>query len=143
MLESLIRHQLQELHNRTVSCDNCLLHSKSFPGLHEYNETPYELQQNLKFLHVFGALCYLTNDSKDLGKLKPKADIGIFPMFGEYFQPSPSVVSQTISATTLPHDRVRATSSTTIDQDAPSLSTTPNTEETTTPIHDADVEEPN
>ncbi|GJY55827.1 hypothetical protein Tco_0454942 [Tanacetum coccineum] len=33
---------------------------------------------DLKFLHVFGALCYPTNNSKDLGKLKPKADIGIF-----------------------------------------------------------------
>ncbi|GKE66825.1 retrovirus-related pol polyprotein from transposon TNT 1-94, partial [Tanacetum coccineum] len=32
----------------------------------------------LKFLHVFGALCYPTNDFKDLGKLQPKADIGIF-----------------------------------------------------------------
>ncbi|GJT15869.1 retrovirus-related pol polyprotein from transposon TNT 1-94 [Tanacetum coccineum] len=33
---------------------------------------------NLSYLHVFGALCYPTNDSEDLGKLKPKADIGIF-----------------------------------------------------------------
>ncbi|GKC04158.1 retrovirus-related pol polyprotein from transposon TNT 1-94 [Tanacetum coccineum] len=32
----------------------------------------------LKYLHVFSALCYLTNNSEDLGKLKPKADIGIF-----------------------------------------------------------------
>ncbi|GJS01627.1 integrase, catalytic region, zinc finger, CCHC-type containing protein [Tanacetum coccineum] len=32
----------------------------------------------LKYLHVFGALCYPTNDSEDLGKLKSKADIGIF-----------------------------------------------------------------
>nr|GFC00027.1 hypothetical protein [Tanacetum cinerariifolium] len=30
------------------------------------------------FFHVFGALCYPTNDSENLGKLKPKADIGIF-----------------------------------------------------------------
>ncbi|GKA89667.1 retrovirus-related pol polyprotein from transposon TNT 1-94 [Tanacetum coccineum] len=30
------------------------------------------------YLHVFGALCYPTNDFKDLGKLQPKADIGIF-----------------------------------------------------------------
>nr|GFA67377.1 retrovirus-related Pol polyprotein from transposon TNT 1-94 [Tanacetum cinerariifolium] len=30
------------------------------------------------FLHVFGALCYPTNDSENLGKLQPKADIGIF-----------------------------------------------------------------
>ncbi|GJZ46316.1 putative ribonuclease H-like domain-containing protein [Tanacetum coccineum] len=29
-------------------------------------------------LHVFGALCYPTNDSENLGKLQPKADIGIF-----------------------------------------------------------------
>ncbi|GJY28794.1 retrovirus-related pol polyprotein from transposon TNT 1-94 [Tanacetum coccineum] len=32
----------------------------------------------LKHLHVFGSLCYPTNDSEDIGKLKPKADIGIF-----------------------------------------------------------------
>ncbi|GKE73922.1 retrovirus-related pol polyprotein from transposon TNT 1-94, partial [Tanacetum coccineum] len=30
------------------------------------------------FFHVFGALCYPTNDSENLGKLQPKADIGIF-----------------------------------------------------------------
>ncbi|GKA63544.1 retrovirus-related pol polyprotein from transposon TNT 1-94 [Tanacetum coccineum] len=43
---------------------------------------PYELLHDIKpdlsYLHVFGALCYPTNDSKDLGKLKYKADIGIF-----------------------------------------------------------------
>ncbi|GJT81289.1 integrase, catalytic region, zinc finger, CCHC-type containing protein [Tanacetum coccineum] len=47
-----------------------------------HNKTPYELLHNRKpdlpYLHVFGALCYPTNDSKDLGKLKPKVDIGIF-----------------------------------------------------------------
>ncbi|GJU95496.1 retrovirus-related pol polyprotein from transposon TNT 1-94 [Tanacetum coccineum] len=32
----------------------------------------------LTYLHVFGALCYPTNDSEDLGKLTSKADIGIF-----------------------------------------------------------------
>nr|GEY64038.1 retrovirus-related Pol polyprotein from transposon TNT 1-94 [Tanacetum cinerariifolium] len=31
-----------------------------------------------KALIVFGALCYPTNDSKDLGKLQPTADTGIF-----------------------------------------------------------------
>nr|GEV66621.1 hypothetical protein [Tanacetum cinerariifolium] len=45
-------------------------------------KTPYELLHNklhdLSFLHVFGALCYLTNDSENLRKLQPKADIGIF-----------------------------------------------------------------
>nr|GEZ15276.1 hypothetical protein [Tanacetum cinerariifolium] len=42
-------------------------------------KTPYEILHNklpdLSFLHVFGALCYSTNDSKNLGKLQPKADI--------------------------------------------------------------------
>nr|GEY84225.1 hypothetical protein [Tanacetum cinerariifolium] len=47
-----------------------------------YEQTPYELLHNklsdLLFLHVFGALCYPTNDSENLRKLQPKADIGIF-----------------------------------------------------------------
>nr|GEU42684.1 hypothetical protein [Tanacetum cinerariifolium] len=33
---------------------------------------------DLSHFHVFVALCYPNNDSEDLGKLKPKADIGIF-----------------------------------------------------------------
>ncbi|GJT79862.1 retrovirus-related pol polyprotein from transposon TNT 1-94 [Tanacetum coccineum] len=33
---------------------------------------------DLSYLHVFGALYYPTNDSENLGKLQPKADIGIF-----------------------------------------------------------------
>ncbi|GJV49214.1 retrovirus-related pol polyprotein from transposon TNT 1-94 [Tanacetum coccineum] len=51
----------------------------SIPLVHK---TPYELLRNYKldhkFLHVFSARCYLTNDGEDLGKLKPKVDIGIF-----------------------------------------------------------------
>nr|GEW29870.1 retrovirus-related Pol polyprotein from transposon TNT 1-94 [Tanacetum cinerariifolium] len=47
-----------------------------------HNKTPYELLHNNKpdisYLYVFGALCYPTNDSDDLGKLQPKVDIGIF-----------------------------------------------------------------
>nr|GEZ26367.1 hypothetical protein [Tanacetum cinerariifolium] len=45
-------------------------------------KTPYELLHSklpdLSFFYVFGALCYPTNDSENLGKLQPKADIGIF-----------------------------------------------------------------
>ncbi|GJS22187.1 retrovirus-related pol polyprotein from transposon TNT 1-94, partial [Tanacetum coccineum] len=51
---------------------------------------------------VFGALCYPTNDSEDLGKLQPIANIGIF----------------VVNSTGTP-------SSTTIDQDAPSPSHSP------------------
>nr|GEU38098.1 integrase, catalytic region, zinc finger, CCHC-type, peptidase aspartic, catalytic [Tanacetum cinerariifolium] len=47
-----------------------------------HNKTPYELIHNkkldLSYFYVFGALCYPSNDSVDLDKLKPKADIGIF-----------------------------------------------------------------
>ncbi|GJV41111.1 putative ribonuclease H-like domain-containing protein [Tanacetum coccineum] len=47
-----------------------------------HDKTPYELvhdkKPDLSFLRVFGALCYPTNDSEDLGKLKAKADIGFF-----------------------------------------------------------------
>ncbi|GKB22435.1 putative ribonuclease H-like domain-containing protein [Tanacetum coccineum] len=47
-----------------------------------HNKTPYELvhdkKPDLKFLRVFGALCYPTNNSEDLGKLRPTFDIGIF-----------------------------------------------------------------
>ncbi|GJT42786.1 integrase, catalytic region, zinc finger, CCHC-type containing protein [Tanacetum coccineum] len=47
-----------------------------------HGKTPYELLHDkppdLSFFHVFGALCYQTNDSENLGKLQPKADIGIF-----------------------------------------------------------------
>nr|GEZ09491.1 hypothetical protein [Tanacetum cinerariifolium] len=47
-----------------------------------HGKTPYELLHSklpdLSFFHVFGALCYPTNDSDNLGKLQLKADIGIF-----------------------------------------------------------------
>nr|GEX27412.1 retrovirus-related Pol polyprotein from transposon TNT 1-94 [Tanacetum cinerariifolium] len=47
-----------------------------------HDKTPYELLHgklpDLSFLHVFGALCYPTNDGENLGKLQLKADIGIF-----------------------------------------------------------------
>ncbi|GKC35886.1 retrovirus-related pol polyprotein from transposon TNT 1-94 [Tanacetum coccineum] len=105
------------------------------------NKTPYELLRDrkpeLKYLHVFGALCYPTNDFEDLRKLQPKADIGISiglvlnqasstsakpptkkdwdvmfqPKFDEYFKP-PSVVSTPISYGTLrPPDTARASPS--------------------------------
>nr|GEZ19302.1 integrase, catalytic region, zinc finger, CCHC-type, peptidase aspartic, catalytic [Tanacetum cinerariifolium] len=59
----------------------CYTQNRSIIRLH-HRKTPYELLHNklpdLSFLHVFGALCYPTNDSENLGKLQPKADIRIF-----------------------------------------------------------------
>ncbi|GJX36937.1 retrovirus-related pol polyprotein from transposon TNT 1-94 [Tanacetum coccineum] len=47
-----------------------------------HNKTPYELlrgrKPNVEYFHVFGSLCYPTNDRDDLGKMKLKADIGVF-----------------------------------------------------------------
>ncbi|GJX98007.1 retrovirus-related pol polyprotein from transposon TNT 1-94 [Tanacetum coccineum] len=147
-----------------------------------HNKTPYELLYNMKpdlsYLRVFGALCYPTNDSEDLGKFKPKADIGIFvgyapakkayriynkrtrliietihvtfdeltTMASEQFSsgpgpqlltpgtlssglvsnpPSPTSVASLVLAVIAsdPADLTGTPSSTTIDQDAPSLST--------------------
>ncbi|GJT86226.1 retrovirus-related pol polyprotein from transposon TNT 1-94, partial [Tanacetum coccineum] len=46
-----------------------------------HNKTHYELlrdrKPNVEYFHMFGSLCYPTNDRDDLGKMKPKADIGI------------------------------------------------------------------
>ncbi|GJX38927.1 retrovirus-related pol polyprotein from transposon TNT 1-94 [Tanacetum coccineum] len=60
---------------------SCFTQNRSLIRKH-HNKSPYELLYNrkpdLSYIYVFGALCYPTNDSEDLGKLKPKADIGIF-----------------------------------------------------------------
>ncbi|GJT96207.1 hypothetical protein Tco_1091725 [Tanacetum coccineum] len=87
-----------------------------------YNNTPYELirgiTSNVQYFHVFGSLCYPTNDRDDLGKMKPKADIdsseelneipsqqdldNLFdPLYEEYFAPSTSEVSDYFAANTI------------------------------------------
>ncbi|GJU96086.1 retrovirus-related pol polyprotein from transposon TNT 1-94 [Tanacetum coccineum] len=110
-----------------------------------HEKAPYELvhdkKPDLTLFHVFGALCYPTNDSEDLGKLQPTANIGIFigyapsrkeleilfqPMFDEYLEPSR--VKRPVSpapAILVPVNSAGTPSSTTIDQDAPSQSHSP------------------
>nr|GEV93903.1 retrovirus-related Pol polyprotein from transposon TNT 1-94 [Tanacetum cinerariifolium] len=56
-----------------------LLYLKPFPDLSSIQQKlMHDKKPDLLFLHVFGSLCYPTNDSEDLGKLNAKADIGIF-----------------------------------------------------------------
>nr|GEV42475.1 retrovirus-related Pol polyprotein from transposon TNT 1-94 [Tanacetum cinerariifolium] len=59
----------------------CYTQNRSIIHTH-HNKIPYELVHNKKsnrtFFRVFGALCYPTNDSEELGKLQPAVDIGIF-----------------------------------------------------------------
>nr|GEV92852.1 integrase, catalytic region, zinc finger, CCHC-type, peptidase aspartic, catalytic [Tanacetum cinerariifolium] len=85
-LASLMKHQLLTLHSKTKSFKNavataCYTQNRSIVRIH-HGKTPYELLHNklpdLSFLHVFGALCYPTNDGENLGKLQPKVVIGIF-----------------------------------------------------------------
>ncbi|GKF27351.1 retrovirus-related pol polyprotein from transposon TNT 1-94 [Tanacetum coccineum] len=128
-----------------------------------HNKTPYELvhdkKPDLTFLQVFGALCYPTNDSKDLGKLQAKADIGIFvhatnyvlptdkdlellfqPMFDEYFKvtrvdaPVPSATA--VNAHVVPPG---TSVSTTFAQDAPSTSFSPPSSGLQPPVIQHDV----
>nr|GEX69654.1 retrotransposon-related protein [Tanacetum cinerariifolium] len=118
----------------------CYTQNCSIVRLH-HGQTPYELLHgklsDLSFLHVFGALCYPTNDSKNLGKLQPKADIG--PALHEMIATiSSGLVPEPISLTSVdplaievitpiaevvalePAESPGSPSSTTVDQDAPS-----------------------
>ncbi|GJS33961.1 retrovirus-related pol polyprotein from transposon TNT 1-94 [Tanacetum coccineum] len=107
---------------------SCYTQNRSLIRL-RYNKTPYELMQDkkpdLSFFHVFGSLCYPTNDNDDLGKLDAKADIDDWdhlfqPMFDEYFNP-PSIAVTPVQEAAAPRAVVLADSlvSTSIDQDAP------------------------
>ncbi|GJT86777.1 retrovirus-related pol polyprotein from transposon TNT 1-94 [Tanacetum coccineum] len=108
-----------------------------------YGKTPYELLHDklpdLSFFHAFGALCYPTNDSKNLGKLQPKADIDfdeLTVMASEHNSSGPTLHEMnpaTISSELLPNPlpstpffapepavSTGSPSSTTVDQDTPS-----------------------
>ncbi|GJW00902.1 ribonuclease H-like domain-containing protein [Tanacetum coccineum] len=84
-----------------------------------YRKTPYELlherKPDLSYLYLFGALCYPINDNEDLGKLKAKADV------------VPKVAAPVLEVAALvPTVLIGLPSSTSVDQDAPSPSTSQN-----------------
>nr|GEY70352.1 hypothetical protein [Tanacetum cinerariifolium] len=171
-----------------------------------HGEKPYEILHDklpdLSFFHVFGALCYSTNDSENLGKLQSKLilvfslamhpqrkhfkfttdlpdesskqfmsglvpnpspstpyvpplisdwDILFQPLFNELLTPPPSVdlpAPEVITPITEvvapePTESIGSPSSTTVDQDAPSASTSQTFAETQSPIISNDVEEEN
>ncbi|GJU51722.1 retrovirus-related pol polyprotein from transposon TNT 1-94 [Tanacetum coccineum] len=108
----------------------CYTQNRSLIHTRHY-KTPYELvhdkKPDLKFLQVFGALCYPMNDSKDLGKLKPIADIEIFVGYAPNRKESPITERLVPPAPTVqvPVVSVGTPSSTKIDQDAPLTSYSP------------------
>ncbi|GJU01029.1 retrovirus-related pol polyprotein from transposon TNT 1-94 [Tanacetum coccineum] len=162
-----------------------------------HGKTPYELLHDklpeLSFFHVFGALCYPTNDSENLSKLQPKTDIGIFigyaptekavqiynqhtrriietihvdfdeltTMASEYSNLEPALYEMTpaiISSGLVPPEAIApiaevvapdpdgstgSPSSTTVDQDVPSLNNSQTTPKTQSPVISNDVEEVN
>nr|GEV94332.1 copia protein [Tanacetum cinerariifolium]GEV94421.1 copia protein [Tanacetum cinerariifolium] len=113
----------------------CYTQTRSIIRL-RHGKTPYELLHDklpdLSFFHIFGALCYPTNDSENLGNLQPKVDIA-----PEVIAPIAEVVAPEPVASTGSH------SSTTVDQDAPSLSNSQTLPETQSPVISNDVEEEN
>ncbi|GKC24844.1 retrovirus-related pol polyprotein from transposon TNT 1-94, partial [Tanacetum coccineum] len=159
----------------------CYTQNRSLIRL-RHNKTPYKLmhdkKQDLTYLHIFGALCYPTYDSEDLGNMKPKADIGPVPqfltsgiislglvqnppsptpyvpptkndkdilfqqIFDEYLNPPKSVVSTVpVAAAPRPPDLTGTPLSTSIDQDAPSISTLSSQEQLQSPVISEGVEE--
>ncbi|GKF08949.1 integrase, catalytic region, zinc finger, CCHC-type containing protein [Tanacetum coccineum] len=85
----------------------CYTQNRSIVCL-RHGKTPYELLHDkppdLSFFHVFGALCYPTNDRENLGKLLPKADIDfdeLTAMASEHISSGPTlheITSTTISS---------------------------------------------
>nr|GEW91680.1 hypothetical protein [Tanacetum cinerariifolium] len=133
---------------------------------------------DLSFFYVFGALCYPTNDSENLGKLQPKADIGIFicyaptkkafriynrrtrrnvetihvdfdeltAMASEQSSLGPALNEMTHGTIMIPliyADSTGSPSSTTVDQDAPSLSKSHTTTEIQSSVIPQDVGDDN
>ncbi|GJZ91286.1 retrovirus-related pol polyprotein from transposon TNT 1-94 [Tanacetum coccineum] len=113
-----------------------------------YNKSDYKLirgrKPNIQYFHVFGSLCYPTNDRDDLGKMKPKADIDpvltprIFkihwkiynqyrqktdldnlfgPLYEEYYATSTPEVSDISAANTLDNEDTPSSSSIVVEED--------------------------
>ncbi|GKA65838.1 retrovirus-related pol polyprotein from transposon TNT 1-94 [Tanacetum coccineum] len=74
------QNDVVERRNRTLveAARTMLIFSNALMFLWAEAELVHDKKPDLKFLCVFGALCYPTNDSEDLRKLRPTADIGIF-----------------------------------------------------------------
>ncbi|GJS10033.1 retrovirus-related pol polyprotein from transposon TNT 1-94 [Tanacetum coccineum] len=76
----LIFSRLSEFLWAKAVATSCFTQNRSIINI-QYNKTPYELlrgrKPNVEYFHVFGSLCYPTNDRDNLGKMKLKADIRV------------------------------------------------------------------
>ncbi|GKE61891.1 retrovirus-related pol polyprotein from transposon TNT 1-94 [Tanacetum coccineum] len=124
-----------------------------------HNKTPYELlhgrKPNVQYFHMFGSLCYPTNDRDDLGKMKLKANIAksmntpskedldnLFrPMYDEYIEKKSSDMPINFAAQQV-HNQEDSSSTSSISieaHEAPPVVTT--SEEQTSPISLTGVDE--
>ncbi|GJZ82536.1 retrovirus-related pol polyprotein from transposon TNT 1-94 [Tanacetum coccineum] len=121
--KSLLFLWAEAVANACYTQNRSLIHTR-------YNKTSYELLRDrkleLKYLYVYGALCYLTKDFEDLGKLQPKVDIGIF-------------IGPKLHGLTSGHITSTSSSSSSIDKDAPSPSNSPNIETTNSLINSTNL----
>ncbi|GJR75433.1 retrovirus-related pol polyprotein from transposon TNT 1-94 [Tanacetum coccineum] len=116
----------------------CYTQNRSIIRL-RHGKTPYEILHDklpdLSFFYVFGALCYLTNDSENL-------DVLFQPLFDELLnppsrvdRPAPKVIAPIAEVVALePAASTGSPSSTTVDQDAPSPSNSQTTPKTQSPV---------
>ncbi|GKD71396.1 retrovirus-related pol polyprotein from transposon TNT 1-94 [Tanacetum coccineum] len=132
------QNDIVERRNRTLKLWLLLVTPKTDPSFTPPYELVHDKKPDLTFFRVFGALCYPTNDSEDLGKLQPTTDIGIFvgyapsrkgtgptPSFLMTGQIKPTRVERPVSpalAISVLVTSAGTHSSTTIDQDAHSPS---------------------
>ncbi|GJY34230.1 retrovirus-related pol polyprotein from transposon TNT 1-94 [Tanacetum coccineum] len=112
--EASIARSLQQngVVERQVVATACYTQNRFIIRLH-HGKTPYDLLHDkppdLSFFHVFGALCYPINDSENLGKLQPKADIDfdeLTTMASEYSSSGPvlhEMTPATISSGLVPN----------------------------------------
>nr|GEV35311.1 integrase, catalytic region, zinc finger, CCHC-type, peptidase aspartic, catalytic [Tanacetum cinerariifolium] len=101
MIQVRLKTSVYESKKAEVVAIACYTQNRSIIRLH-HGKTPYELLHDklpdLPFFHVFGALCYPINDSENLGKLQPKADIDfddVTAMASEHNSSGPTLYEMT------------------------------------------------
>ncbi|GJS03770.1 hypothetical protein Tco_0320278 [Tanacetum coccineum] len=133
IIQQMILRILENFSLKQILESSSVHHPRRRPDLH-----------SLTFGHISSGLV-LKKAASTSAKTPTKNDWDLLfqPMFDEYFM-NPSAASNPISAATLPPpDTARASfssSSTSIDKDAPSPSTSPNNEATNSPLNSINVE---
>ncbi|GKA69173.1 retrovirus-related pol polyprotein from transposon TNT 1-94 [Tanacetum coccineum] len=75
---SIMKHPWHVLYNRMVTLVEAACTMLIYANAPLFLWAEAVAMTYLSYLHVFGALCCPTNDSEELGKLKAKADVGLF-----------------------------------------------------------------